>query len=49
MTPAGEESDDGPLIQPVVSVGGGGLGINLHVAPADLVAALGATVVPLGT
>ncbi|HET7028957.1 MAG TPA: YbaK/EbsC family protein [Candidatus Limnocylindrales bacterium] len=28
--------------EPVVSVGGGGFGINLHVAPADLVAALGA-------
>jgi hypothetical protein len=27
-----------------VSVGGGGFGINLHVAPADLVAALGAQV-----
>jgi Cys-tRNA(Pro) deacylase len=30
--------------EPVVSVGGGGFGINLHVAPADLVAALGARV-----
>jgi Cys-tRNA(Pro) deacylase len=29
--------------EPVVSVGGGGFGINLHVAPADLVAALDAT------
>jgi Cys-tRNA(Pro) deacylase len=28
--------------EPVVSVGGGGFGINLHVAPADLVAALDA-------
>jgi Cys-tRNA(Pro)/Cys-tRNA(Cys) deacylase len=28
--------------EPVVSVGGGGFGINLHVAPADLVEALGA-------
>jgi Cys-tRNA(Pro) deacylase len=30
--------------EPVVSVGGGGFGINLHVAPAHLVAALGARV-----
>ena len=30
--------------EPVVSVGGGGFGINLHVAPADLVAALDARV-----
>jgi Cys-tRNA(Pro)/Cys-tRNA(Cys) deacylase len=30
--------------EPVVSIGGGGFGINLHLAPADLVAALGATV-----
>ena len=30
--------------EPVVSVGGGGFGINLHVAPADLIAALGAQV-----
>jgi Cys-tRNA(Pro) deacylase len=29
-------------VEPVVSVGGGGFGINLHLAPADLVAALGA-------
>ena len=28
--------------EPVVSIGGGGFGINLHLAPADLVAALGA-------
>ena len=28
--------------EPVVSVGGGGFGINLHVAPADLVSALDA-------
>ena len=28
--------------EPVVSVGGGGFGINLHLAPSDLVAALGA-------
>lgn len=30
--------------EPVVSIGGGGFGINLHLAPADLIAALGATV-----
>ena len=29
---------------PVVSIGGGGFGVNLHVAPADLISALGATV-----
>lgn len=33
------------LDQPVVGVGGGARGVNLHLAPADLVAALGATVV----
>ena len=31
--------------QPVVAIGGGGFGINVHLAPADLVAALGADVV----
>jgi Cys-tRNA(Pro) deacylase len=31
--------------QPVVAIGGGGFGVNLHLAPADLVAALGADVV----
>jgi Cys-tRNA(Pro)/Cys-tRNA(Cys) deacylase len=30
--------------QPVVSVGGGGFGINLHLVPADLIAALDAQV-----
>ena len=30
--------------EPVVSIGGGGFGINLHLAPADLIAALQATV-----
>ncbi|MEA2550000.1 MAG: Cys-tRNA(Pro)/Cys-tRNA(Cys) deacylase [Chloroflexota bacterium] len=30
--------------EPVVSIGGGGFGINLHVVPADLIAGLGATV-----
>ena len=29
--------------EPVVSIGGGGFGINLHLAPADLVATLHAT------
>lgn len=32
------------LSQPVVAIGGGGFGINLHLAPADLVATLGADV-----
>lgn len=31
--------------QPVVAIGGGARGINLHFTPADLVAALGATVI----
>jgi Cys-tRNA(Pro) deacylase len=30
--------------EPVVSIGGGGFGINIHLAPADLIAALDATV-----
>jgi len=30
--------------EPVVSIGGGGFGINLHLAPADLIAGLDATV-----
>jgi Cys-tRNA(Pro)/Cys-tRNA(Cys) deacylase len=30
---------------PLVAIGGGAPGVNLHLAPADLVAALGATVV----
>jgi Cys-tRNA(Pro) deacylase len=33
------------LDQPVVAIGGGARGVNLHLAPADLVASLGATVV----
>lgn len=37
--------DASVLSQPVVSVGGGVRGVNLHLAPADLVAALGADVV----
>jgi Cys-tRNA(Pro) deacylase len=36
---------DAAIVQePVVSIGGGGFGINLHVVPADLIAGLGATV-----
>jgi Cys-tRNA(Pro) deacylase len=31
--------------QPVVSVGGGAFGVNLHLAPADLIGALGADVI----
>jgi Cys-tRNA(Pro) deacylase len=31
--------------QPVVAIGGGARGVNLHLAPADLVASLGAVVV----
>ena len=31
--------------EPIVSIGGGAFGVNLHLAPADLVAALGAEVV----
>ena len=31
--------------QPVVAIGGGARGVNLHLAPADLVAALAATVI----
>ena len=30
--------------EPVVAIGGGGFGINLHLSPADLIAGLGATV-----
>jgi Cys-tRNA(Pro)/Cys-tRNA(Cys) deacylase len=37
--------DAAVLDQPVVAIGGGARGINLHLAPADLVAALAATVV----
>jgi prolyl-tRNA editing enzyme YbaK/EbsC (Cys-tRNA(Pro) deacylase) len=32
-----------------VSIGGGSFGINLHVAPADLIAGLGATVADVST
>ena len=37
--------DASVLDQPIVSVGGGAFGVNLHMAPNDLVAALGADVV----
>ena len=36
--------DEAILGQPVVSIGGGVRGVSLHLAPADLVAALGASV-----
>jgi Cys-tRNA(Pro) deacylase len=36
--------DASAMEQPVVSVGGGVRGVNIHAAPGDLVAALGATV-----
>ncbi len=38
-------ADAAILEQPVVAIGGGARGVNLHLAPADLVAALAATVV----
>jgi len=37
-------ADAAILGEPVVSIGGGAFGVNLHVAPADLVAGLDATV-----
>jgi Cys-tRNA(Pro)/Cys-tRNA(Cys) deacylase len=37
--------DAAVMAEPVVSVGGGAFGVNLHLAPADLVAALEAEVV----
>ena len=37
--------DESATSEPVVSVGGGGFGINLHLAPGDLVQALDASVV----
>ena len=37
--------DAAAIDQPVVAIGGGGFGINVHLTPADLVAALGAEVV----
>jgi Cys-tRNA(Pro)/Cys-tRNA(Cys) deacylase len=41
--------DAAAMDQPVVSVGGGIRGLNLHLAPDDLVAALGASVADLTT
>ena len=38
-------ADAAILEQPVVAIGGGARGVNLHIAPADLVSALDATVV----
>jgi Cys-tRNA(Pro) deacylase len=37
--------DAAVMIEPVVAIGGGAFGVNLHLAPADLAAALGAQVV----
>jgi Cys-tRNA(Pro) deacylase len=37
--------DASVLDEPVVSVGGGAFGVNIHLAPTDLVASLGADVV----
>jgi Cys-tRNA(Pro) deacylase len=39
--------DQAVMDQPVVAIGGGARGVNLHLAPKDLVAALGATVADL--
>jgi Cys-tRNA(Pro)/Cys-tRNA(Cys) deacylase len=39
--------DQSVMEQPVVAVGGGARGVNLHLAPKDLVVALGATVADL--
>lgn len=38
-------ADAAILDQPVVAIGGGARGVNLHLAPADLIGSLGATVV----
>jgi len=38
-------ADAAIMAEPVVSIGGGARGVNLHLAPADLVAATNATVV----
>jgi Cys-tRNA(Pro)/Cys-tRNA(Cys) deacylase len=40
--------DAAVMAEPVVSVGGGIRGVNIHLAPADLVAAFNAEVVDLG-
>ena len=41
--------DSAAMAQPIVSVGGGAFGVNLHLQPADLVAALDAVVVDVTT
>ena len=38
-------ADAALLEQPVVAIGGGARGVNLHLAPGDLVSALGAEIV----
>jgi len=38
-------ADAAILAQPIVAIGGGARGVNLHLSPSDLVAALGADVV----
>ena len=44
-TTAGPVITDAAIVdEPVVAIGGGGFGINLHLSPADLIAGLGATV-----
>lgn len=51
ITPFGSTSvwpvivDAATMANDVVAIGGGGFGINLHMAPADLVASLGAEVI----
>jgi Cys-tRNA(Pro) deacylase len=37
-------ADAAIVAEPVVAIGGGGFGINLHLTPADLIGGLGATV-----
>jgi Cys-tRNA(Pro)/Cys-tRNA(Cys) deacylase len=41
--------DAAAVDEPIVSVGGGAFGVNLHLAPADLVAALDAAVVDVSS
>jgi Cys-tRNA(Pro)/Cys-tRNA(Cys) deacylase len=41
--------DAAGMDQPIVSVGGGGFGVNIHLRPADLVSALNAVVVDVTT
>jgi prolyl-tRNA editing enzyme YbaK/EbsC (Cys-tRNA(Pro) deacylase) len=42
-------ADASVLEQPVVAIGGGARGVNLHLQPADLMAGLGAAVVDVTT